>query len=77
MYCILNNIYIFDNINIKTMDDFVTIQLKLDKEFNYDLDVYIARLRRDNQIQDAKTKAQIIIELARQQLLTKRTSHEV
>jgi hypothetical protein len=57
------------------MKDFTYIQLKLDKKFNYDLDVYIAGLRRDNQIREDKTKAQIIVDLAQAALLKKVVSH--
>jgi hypothetical protein len=46
------------------MEDFTTIQLKLPKDFNYDLDVYIAKLKRDGLMKEEKTKAQIIINLA-------------
>ena len=55
------------------MEDGTLIQILLPKEFNYDLDCYIARLKRDGQIQEKKTKAQIILELARTQLHLKTT----
>jgi len=45
------------------MEDFTIIQLKLPNDFNYKLDVFIAKLKRDGLIKD-KTKAQILIECA-------------
>ena len=41
------------------------IRLKLPKDFNYELDVYVAGLKRDGLIKEDKTKAQILISLAR------------
>lgn len=46
------------------MEEFTLIQLKLPKEFNYRLDVLIAKLRRDGHIAKDKTKAQVLIECA-------------
>lgn len=46
------------------MDEFTLIQLKLPKDFNYRLDVYIAELKRDGLLKEEKTKAQILINLA-------------
>lgn len=51
------------------MEDFTTIQLKLPSEFNYRLDVYLARLKRDGHIKKDKTKAQVLIALAEAGLL--------
>jgi hypothetical protein len=45
------------------MEDFTVIQLKLPNDFNYKLDVHIAKLKRDGSIKD-KTKAQVLIECA-------------
>ncbi len=45
------------------MEDFTIIQLKLPNEFNYKLDIHIAKLKRDGLIKD-KTKAQVLIECA-------------
>lgn len=45
------------------MEDFTVIQLKLPNDFNYKLDVHIAKLKRDGAIKD-KTKAQVLIECA-------------
>jgi len=56
------------------MDEGTLIQILLPKEFNYDLDCWIAELKRDGKLQDKKTKAQIIMELARTQLLKEKTS---
>ena len=46
------------------MEESTLIQLKLPKEFNYKLDIYIAKLRRDGFIRNDKTKAQVLIECA-------------
>lgn len=51
-------------INQKTMEEFTTIQLRLPKEFNYRLDVLVAKLKRDGQVKKDKTKAQILIDCA-------------
>lgn len=50
------------------MEEFTIIQLRLPKEFNYELNVYIAQLRRDGRIKKDKTKAQILISLAEESL---------
>jgi len=56
------------------MEEGTLIQILLPKEFNYELDIYIAGLKRDRKIQEeGKTKAQIIMELARTQLHQKNT----
>lgn len=54
------------------MEDFTTIQLKLPNDFNYKLEVYLAKLKRDGHIKKDKTKAQVLISLAEAGLL-----HEV
>jgi hypothetical protein len=46
------------------MEDFTVIQLKLPNDFNYKLDVHIAKLKRDGLIKKDKTKAQVLIECA-------------
>ena len=46
------------------MEKFTIIQLKLPKDFNYKLDVFIAKLKRDGHIKNDKTKAQVLIECA-------------
>jgi hypothetical protein len=51
------------------MEEGTLIQLTLPKEFNYKLDVYIAKLRKDGSIKRDKTKAQILIALAEAGLL--------
>lgn len=50
------------------MDDFTLIQLKLPKDFNYKLDVYIRRLKRDGIVKKEMTKAEMLISLAAEQL---------
>jgi hypothetical protein len=46
------------------MEEHTLIQLKMPKDFNYKLDVYIAKLRRDGSIKKEKTKADILLALA-------------
>jgi hypothetical protein len=50
------------------MAKFTKIQLQLPNDFNYKLDVYIAKLKRDSHIGKEngkeKTKAQILVSLA-------------
>jgi len=46
------------------MEDYTLIQLRIPKDFNYKLEVYIAELKRDGLIKEDKTKAQILINLA-------------
>jgi len=65
---ISNDMYIFADIIFKPMEDYTLIQLKLPNDFNFKLDVYIAKLKRDRRIKDEKTKAQILISLAAEQL---------
>ena len=65
MFVILNVIYIFAVIKLKTMEEGTLIQLTLPKDFNYDLDVHLAKLKRDGSLKKDKTKAQYIIALAR------------
>ena len=51
------------------MEEYTLIQLKLPKEFNYKLDVYIAKLKRDGAMKEDKNKAQVLISLAQIGLL--------
>lgn len=51
------------------MEETVGINLKLPKDFNYELDVHLAKLRRDGALKKDKTKAQYIVALARVGLL--------
>lgn len=46
------------------MEGFTLIQVKLPNDFNYKLDVYIAKLRCDGSIKKNKTKADILLALA-------------
>jgi hypothetical protein len=55
------------------MEEYTLIQLKLPKDFNFDLDVYIAKLKRDGKMQESKTKAEILISLAQQSLTKEKT----
>ena len=52
------------------MEEYTLIQLKLSKEFDYELNLHLANLRRLNLIQpDENSKAKLIIKLARIGLL--------
>lgn len=53
------------------MEDFTLIQIRLPKEFDYKLNLYLAELKRTNKIKD-KSKAQLILSLA-EESLTKRS----
>jgi hypothetical protein len=46
------------------MEEFTLIQLRLPNEFNYKLEVYLAKLKRDGHVKKDKTKAQVLLALA-------------
>jgi hypothetical protein len=46
------------------MSEFINIRLKLPKKFNYDLTMFLAKLKRDNSVKESKSKAELIVECA-------------
>ena len=52
------------------MEEYTLIQIKLNKDFDYKLNLFMARLK---QLNVKKTKAQLIAELAQRQLLKETT----